>query len=453
MYRILIVDDDAAVTNYLMVFLMQTGQFESTIKNDSREVPDLLDKETFDLVLLDMDMPNISGMDILSIMREKKIDTPVIILTGVSDVDLAVKAMKLAAFDYLTKPVDDEHLLERMTTAIEHQKVTDSIEQMPEELTREDLSNQDAFAHIITQNDGMIRVLHQAERLADADMSVFLTGERGTGKEMLARAIHNSSSRRKKNFVAIDASAQELEKFTGDFFGQAPVWGGDREERSGFLEKAEGGTLYLEEIEHLPLSMQVRILRVLQTSEYYHENSTTILNADVRFIVASSRDLAGPAYQDKFSQDLLYHLMINSLVLPPLRERIEDLPALSEMLLKETLKKINRKITGFSEDFFEMMSQYDSPNNIQGLRTIIEGSVINTENEIVTAESLPVFVRQRVAALARGVTAGFRPMTMVEAQVDHAEQMIAYYENDRAKAAVGLKITPDALDTLLGNGS
>ena len=449
MYKALIVDDDQAVTNYLMVFLMQTGQFEPTVSNDSRDVPGLLDSKTFDIILLDMDMPNISGMDILSIIRDKGVTTPVIILTGVSDVDLAVKAMKLAAFDYLTKPVDDDYLLERMDSAIKHHQLTDSIEKMPEELTREDLSNQDAFSHILTQNDRMIRALHQAERLADSDMGIFITGERGTGKVMLARAIHNASRRRSGKFISIDASAQDLEKFSGDCFGQAPVWGGERKERKGFLEETEGGTVYLGEIEHLTLPMQVRLLRVLQTGEFYRENSTTILNANVRFIVASSKDLSGPAFQDSFSQDLLYHLMVNSLELPPLRERTEDLPALSEMLLQETLQKINKKITGFSDDFFEMVSKYDLPNNIQGLRTIIEGSAVNTEGELITADSLPVFVRQRVASFGKGMQAGFKPMSLAEAQWEHIKQMVVFYGDDKAKAAIGLDISLAKLEEML----
>ena len=178
MKRILIVDDDVAVTNYLNVFLVQSGLFEPSVVNDSREVAALLERENFDVILLDLDMPNVSGMDVLQAMRQNRIETPVVILTGVSDVDLAVKSMKLGAFDYLIKPADDDKLLEVLDNAIEHRALHRSIEQLPEELTRGGLAHKAAFAHFPTQDKKMIRLFHQAEKVASSDLSIFIWGER-----------------------------------------------------------------------------------------------------------------------------------------------------------------------------------------------------------------------------------------------------------------------------------
>ncbi len=182
MEKILIVDDDVAVTNYLMVFLMQTGRFETLVVNDSRQVEDLLAKDSFGVILLDMDMPNVSGMDILKMMHQKGLSIPVIILTGVSDVDLAVKSLKLGAIDYLTKPVEDETLLEAIDTALEHRALHHSIDQLPPQLKREDLTHVDAFEQFPTQNPAMIRFLHQIEKMATSDLTVFIWGEPGPAR-------------------------------------------------------------------------------------------------------------------------------------------------------------------------------------------------------------------------------------------------------------------------------
>ncbi|MFH1145077.1 MAG: sigma-54 dependent transcriptional regulator [Candidatus Eisenbacteria bacterium] len=406
MKKILIVDDDAAVTNYLMVFLMQTALFETTVVNDSREVPALLSREAFEVILLDMDMPNVSGLDILRLLRDRGLHVPVIVLTGVADVDLAVRSLKLGAFDYLTKPVEDEHLLEVIDAAISHHNLHHSIEELPRELTRENLTHKDAFERVPTQDPVMIRLLHEAERVAGSSLSVFILGERGTGKEMLARAIHGASPARDRAFVLVDASAQMPEQFPAAFFGQARVWGGDREERPGFLEEAEKGTIYLCEIEHLTRSMQVRLLRVLQTGEYYRENSTQIRKADVRFIVSSSLNLAAEKYQEIFSHDLLYHLMINSLSVPPLRERMGDLPLLIEFFRRQGQSKIPRPVTGFAPAYVELLSKHDYPDNLQELRTIIETSMVNAEGPVVTVEALPPYIRQKIVARAAAGGAG-----------------------------------------------
>ncbi|MBD3237180.1 MAG: response regulator [Candidatus Eisenbacteria bacterium] len=450
--KILIVDDDVAVTNYLMVFLMQTERFETTVVNDSREVSPLLDAVRFDLILLDMDMPHVSGMDILKEMRSREIKTPVIVLTGVSDVDLAVRSMKLGAFDYLTKPVEEEHLLEVIDSALAHRELQHSIEQLPEELTHEDLAHQDAFARIPTKNAEMVRLLHQAERLAASDLSIFLSGERGTGKEMLARAIHNASPVRTGPFVVVDVEAIAPEQFPAAFFGQAAVWSGEREERPGFLEEAEKGTLYLCRIERLSHPMQIRLQRVLQTGEYYRENSTQIRKAQVRFIVSSALDLTGDEHQERFSRDLLYHLMVNSLHLPPLRERPEDLPLLIEDLSQQAMAKFGKEIEGFSETFLAALRDYAFPDNIQELRNIVESAIVNTDTKIVGSEALPRYLQERVAATgaAGPEGGGFGPRPMAEMQRDHVLRTLRYCDDDRERAARRLGISTEELGRILG---
>jgi DNA-binding NtrC family response regulator len=450
MKKILIVDDDPAVTNYLMVFLMQTGVFESTVVNDSRDVPGLMDRETFDVVLLDMDMPNVSGMDILQDMRAKGVDTPVVVLTGVSDVDPAVKAMKLGAFDYLTKPADDERLLEVLGKAMEHGSLHRTIDTLPEKLSRKDLEHEDAFAHFTTKDKGMIRLFHQAEKLASSDLIIFIWGESGTGKEALARAIHKASPRRDEAFVAAEVDSRDPESFPAFLFGQDKTWSGSREEQPGLLEEANHGTLFLNHIDFLPKPMQVRLKRFLESGEYYRENSTQVRKADVRMIVASTHDLTSLEYKDKFSRDLLYHLMVNSIRMPPLRERGEDLELLAEALLKEESERAGKRVKTFSDDFIKALRSYDFPTNVQELRAIVAGAVANTEGDSLTAEALPIHIQDIIRGKGAGPGTGFSPRKLEEVVREHVLRTLAHYDHDKQAAARELGISMDELERIAG---
>jgi DNA-binding NtrC family response regulator len=452
MKKILIVDDDPAVTNYLMVFLMQTGLFETGVINDSREVSARMEKDAFDVVLLDMDMPNVSGMDILQEMRMKGVDTPVVVLTGVSDVDLAVKAMKLGAFDYLIKPADEDRLLEVLDNAMEHSDLHRKIETLPEQLSRKDLEHEDAFEHFTTKDRGMIRLFHQAEKLASSDLIIFIWGESGTGKEALARAIHKASARREKPFVAAEVDSQDPESFPGFLFGQDKTWSGSRDERAGLLEEANHGTLFLNHIDYLSKPMQVRLKRFLETGEYYRESSTQIRKADVRMIVASTHDLTSLEYKDRFSRDLLYHLMVNSIRMPPLRDRGGDMPLLAEALLKEESVRAGKTIKGFSDDFMERLKDYSFPTNVQELRAIVAGAVANTEGDTVTAESLPLYIQDIIKRPGAPVEIGFTPRRLEDVVKEHVLKTLQHFGNSKEAAARELGISVEEVGRIAGAG-
>ncbi|MGD8628096.1 MAG: sigma-54 dependent transcriptional regulator [bacterium] len=448
MKQILIVDDDPAVTNYLMVFLMQTGLFETTVVNDSRDVAGLLEGDPFDIVLLDMDMPNVSGMDILGSMRAKGMDTPVVVLTGVSDVDLAVRAMKLGAFDYLIKPVDDDKLLEVLNNAMEHSVLNRSIETLPEELARTDLEHADAFEHFTTQDQSMIRLFHQAEKVASSDLNIFIWGESGTGKEALARAIHAASPRSEKPFVAAEADSQDPGTFPAFFFGQDKTWSGTRGEQPGILEEANHGTLFLNHIDALSAPVQVRLKRFLQTGEYYRENSTQVRKANVRMVVASTKDLASREYQDKFSRDVLYHLMINSIQMPPLRERPGDIPLLMGKFLEQESRRSGKYFEGFSEELIDYLKSYSFPNNVQELRTIIAGAVAGAEGGTISVDMLPPSVRQMIEADKVAGPAEFVPRKLEDVVKEFALQTLEHFSGRRDLAATELGISLEELDRL-----
>jgi DNA-binding NtrC family response regulator len=445
MRKVLIIDDDVAVTNYFMVYLVQTGLFDPSIVNDSRQAAGILQREKFDVIMLDMDMPNVSGMDILRTLRSSGDSTPVVILTGVSDLDLAVRAMKLGAFDYLTKPVDDDNLLQVLENAIEHRTLHQTIDELPKQLTRQELAHEAAFVQLPTQDDKMIRLFHQAEKLAASDVSIFIWGEGGTGKEALARAIHQASPRRDGPFVFVEADSFDPDKFPALFFGQAKGRRASREETPGLLEQANHGTLFLNNIGHLSLPSQVKLRRLIQTGEYYSESSTTVRKADVRMIVSSKRDLTRPEYASTFSRDLLYHLMINSIRIPPLRERPGDIPLLADLFLHEEVTRVGKKVRGFSEDCLEILEQYSYPDNVQELRTIIAGAVAKEETDHITADSLPSYVRERIERPSEEM---FYPRKLAEVVREHVRFTLAYFGQQREAAAEILGITPAELDRI-----
>jgi len=449
MRQILIVDDDVAVTNYFRVLLAQTSLYETAIENDSRQVIESLSRKSFDLILLDMDMPNVSGMDILSEMKEKKINIPVIILTGVNDVDLAVKSMKLGAFDYVIKPVDDDKLLELINDALVHSVLDRSIKQLPSELSRKELVNQDAFDYLLTSDLKIIRLFYQAERLAGSDLTLFVWGESGTGKETLARAIHRASPRRDKAFIAVDVNSFTPEQFPILFFGQVQNWSKTREEKSGFLEEANGGTLFLNNIEYLDFPMQARLKRVIQKNEYYLESSARIRQSDVRMIVASKRDLAAPEMEKSFSRDLLYHLMVTSLGIPPLRERPDDIMLLASHFLEEETRKTGKKIDGFSDECSALLKRYSYPNNVQELMTIVATATAREGSSSITVESLPHSLSEEVKV--SGVTGAekFEIKKLDEVIEEQIKKTLDYFDGNREKAAEKLGISLEKVNQII----
>lgn len=449
MLKVLIVDDDVAVTNYLMVFLAQTDEYESTVLNDSREVQELLERETFDILLLDMDMPYLSGMDILSMTKDMKSLVPVVFLTGVGDVDLAVKAMKLGAFDYLSKPVDEEHLLDVLANAVKYSSTQESIRSLPVNPVRSNLAFQDAFEQLPSLDPEMIKILHKAEKMAHSDLPIFIWGEIGTMKELLAGAIHQISPRCSSPFVLVDVAEISPKTFPMEFFGTDKDWSGSHTEHIGFLEAAEGGTLFIDNIDRLSPPMQTRLKRVIQTGDFYREKSTSVHEANVRFIVASHFDLTSDEYKGRFSDDLLYHLMIYSIYIPPLRERPDDIPLLADMILKEETARAGKRVTGFDGEFITLLKSYDFPYNRSELKNILSKAIISSDSDILTIENVPEYVLERIRIKQESAEKADKPKRLLDIEKEHIKNALDYYEGDRIKTAEELGIDLDKLDEIV----
>ena len=448
MRKLLMVDDDVAVTNHLMVFLMQTELYEPTVSNDSRDVAGLLEAEPFDVILLDMDMPNVTGMDILKHMKEREITTPVIILTGVNDAELAVKSLKLGAYDYITKPVDNDYLIDVLDKAIQHGSLDVSINELPEELKREDLTHEEAFSNLPTGDEDMIRILHQAEKMAPGDLSIFLIGDRGTGKGSLARAIHLASPRRDGPFISVDVHALDPDRLTALLFGQVRDHGGGPEESIGFLDEADGGTLFLDNIEDMPLPDQRRLNQVIKTQEFYRESSTQPKTVDLRLIAASRHDLSEERYKESFSRELLYHLMAHSIMLPPLSERPEDVPVIAEHFMRRQAKRLGRPVKAIDAEFVALLKRYSFPGNLQELRDIVATALLNEEGDTIGLNSLSPYMRDHVLSGGRPVPE-FQPRKLADLIRDHCRATLDRCNDDRLDAALALGIDPGELERIL----
>lgn len=444
MARILAVDDNQAVLNFLNVLLLQKNKYEVELLQDSTRVFELLTKNSYDVLLLDMDMPGVTGIDILNYIVKNNVIIKTIVLTGVEDIDLAISAMKLGTYDYLLKPVDEALLFKTIDSAIEEQeKLRPEVNQLSQELFNE-LKYKDVFSGIITQDNRMIKLFHIVEKFAETDNCVLIWGESGSGKELIAEAIHKISKRRDKKFVAVNAGAFAQELFSSEFFGvEKGAFTGATKDKAGFLEEANGGTLFLDEIGELSLPTQVKLLRVLQEEEFYRLGSTRNIKVDVRIIAATNKNLFEEIQKGNFRKDLFFRLNINSIALPPLRERKGDIRLLSNYFLNIFNAKYNKKIMRISDAVLNCLKAYSFPGNVRELMNIINSAMIVESSEELRKKSLPgYFVENNHAHVAvEAEDDDDLPCTLVEMEKEHISRVLRFTRNNKTRAASILGIS------------
>ncbi len=443
MKRVLIIDDDIAVTNYFMVFLVQTGMFEPEIVNDSRQVPVILEKEAFDVIILDMDMPDLTGLDILNILKRMGNTTPVIVLTGVSDVKMAVEAMKSGAFDYLLKPVDDEKFLGIIQKAIEFSVSREKMDRNEEEWTLEKLKHRSVFNRIPTRNINMIKLFHGIETQADGDLPLLIQGEAGTPVNDLARIIHDISPRRDNSFICIDAASKAPSDFVIDLFGQDMDWRGQRKSSSGALLEGENGTVLIMNIDCIPIPYQERIKNIIQGKLYHRENSAEVISTSARIITATALDLSMESNRESFSQDLLYHIMPNMITVPPLNERLDDLPLLVEKIVLEYRGGDDKHLKGVSPEAMKIINAYNFPENDFELESILrEACSLESSNEISLSTLLDSILKKTDLKVGKR---NFQPRLLKDVIWETIQKTLEYYSHDIPGTAESLGIEIEEL--------
>ena len=381
--RILVVDDELSMREFLSILLEREG-YEVAVAGSANEALRLMESAMFDLVLSDVNMPGLSGIDLLARIKEKTPETAVLMLTAFSAAEQAVEAMKLGAYDYVCKPFKNEEIKQLVKNALEKQGL-----KRENILLKKDAGERDSFCGIIGKSPKMRELFDMIQKVAPSQSSVLILGESGTGKELAARSIHTCSPRKTKPFVAVNCGAIPDNLIESELFGHKKgSFTGAVSDRPGLFEQAEGGTLLLDEIGELPLLLQTKLLRVLQEREFKRVGDSVTRKTDVRIISASNRDLEGQVKEGTFREDLFYRLNVVQLVLPPLRERIEDIPLLAEYFCKKYQTSGQSASVTITPGALKALMNNPFPGNIRELENCIERSLI-IDPAVISESSLP----------------------------------------------------------------
>ncbi|MFC1694217.1 sigma-54-dependent transcriptional regulator [Candidatus Latescibacterota bacterium] len=441
MKKILAVDDDQAILNFLKILILQTGKYKIHTLQDSTKVFDVLKNGDFDFLLLDMYMPNVSGLDILKHIKENQIDIKTIVITGVEEIDLAINAMKLGTYDYLLKPIDEKKLLDLLEVSVYKLPLKKSDKKAIGSSKHPRIKVNEAFKDIITKNRKMFEIFSFSEKFAVTDNSVLIWGESGTGKELIARSIHKISNRRENKFIAVNTGTFANELFSSEFFGhEKGSFTGAIEDKKGFIDEANGGTLFLDEIGELQLPAQVKLLRVLQEYEFYRLGSTKNIKVNVRIIAATNKNLFEEIQNNNFRKDLFFRLNINSIYLPALREKREDIELLTNHFLEKFNKKYGKNIKKISRPVMNLFKTYDFPGNIRELMNILNSAIIVETGNELKKTSLPHYFLGN-AQLPDDVDSGFELKSLLEVENNHIQNVLQYTHMNKTKAAKILGIS------------
>ncbi|MBN1900240.1 sigma-54-dependent Fis family transcriptional regulator [Candidatus Sumerlaeota bacterium] len=383
---VLVVDDEAQTLNSCRIVLRSSGISNVICCQDSQRVMDILSQHDVGVILLDLSMPHLSGTDLLPLIREEFPAIPVIIVTGANDVDVAVKCMKMGCFDYMVKPLEKSRLISGVKRALDLRELERENKLLKNRILSKRIERPDVFSEIISHNAKMLSIFQYIEAIARTSQPVLITGETGVGKELMARAIH-ALSLLKGHFVAVNVSGLDDNLFADTLFGHKKgAYTGAMEAREGLVERASGGTLFLDEIGDLSLASQVKLLRMIQECEYLPLGSDIVKHSSVRIIVATNQDLQDLMNRGRFRKDLYYRLQIHHVHIPPLRERMEDLPLLLERFIEESSKNLGKKKPMQNPDILTLLSRYDFPGNIRELQSIVFDAVSKNASGILSLE-------------------------------------------------------------------
>jgi DNA-binding NtrC family response regulator len=450
MDKILIVDDDKDMRDILSNLISSDG-YKAITASNGRKALIKTRAHSPDLVLLDVRLPEIDGLKVLEEIKKMDKNIPIIMLTAYEDVKSAVQAMKSGAFDYITKPFDNEEMALNIKRALQTRYLYREVENL-----RRRLEEKTDRARFMGESPRIKQVLNQVKLIAPTNMTVIIQGESGTGKELIARMIHEESLRHDKPFIAVDCGTLPENLVESELFGyEKGAFTGADKRKEGSFESANGGTLFLDEMINLPLSLQVKLLRVIQERKVQHLGGTKEIKIDVRIITATNAILADEVKKGRFRGDLYYRLNEFNINLPPLREREEDIPSLAKYFLEEAKLEFNKKIEDISGEGMKSLLNYSWPGNVRELRNEVRRAALLTDSNYIREINLPVDVTSNCEIvipphppLEKGGEGGFEGLSLREATkkiTEEAEKKVikealAQAKNNKSKAAKILKI-------------
>jgi len=386
--KILIVDDEVNMLESLSEVLRNKGYLVATARN-GLEALEKLKEKYFNMAIADLKMPEMGGMELLEVMKERYPQTPLVMLTGYATINSAVDAMKKGAYDYLVKPFSPDKILLIAKKIMEEENLREENRFLRQELEKK--------GEIITQNQKMRRLKDLMKQVASTQATVLITGETGTGKELVARGIHRGGSRKRNLFVKVNCAALAEGVLESELFGhERGAFTDAYIQRRGRFELADGGTLFLDEIGDIPLATQAKLLRVLQEGEFERVGGEETIKVDVRIVAATNQSLPEAIKEKRFREDLFYRLNVVSIDLPPLRERKEDIPLLAQYFLKKH-RVANRRVEGISKKALDQLTSYPWPGNVRELENTMERTIILAKRHLIEEEDLSLPSRNTVS--------------------------------------------------------
>lgn len=431
MKNVLIIDDEEKLRSLLARIVKSEG-FEVFEAKDLKSGFKKLEQTDIDVVLCDVKLPDGNGVDFLQHIKASFPLSEVILLTAFGNIADGVQAMKNGAFDYIVKGDDNDKIIPLLYKALEKVQLQKKVKQLEKRI-----SDKYSFEGIIGKSKAIEQVLDLAKKVSKTDSTVLLTGETGTGKEVFAQAIHENSTRVGKSFVALNCSTFSKEILESELFGHKQgSFTGALKDKKGFIEEANGGTLFLDEIGEMPIDLQAKLLRVLETSEYIPIGDTTPKKSNFRLIAATNRDLKTESDEHRFRSDLYFRLNIFEIKLPPLRERIKDIAPLTLSFVKQFSEKTNKKALEVSDDFLQKLENYSWPGNIRELKNIIERSVILSNGTTLTSDVLPYEMQYQPEKANKTMSA----FAMQSIEKLHIQKVLNYTKGNKAETARLLEI-------------
>ena len=438
-FKVLIAEDEEITVKHLTNALKAEGCLVTSTMN-GLDALQKIEAGSFDLLIADIKMPGMTGIELLGRVKEKSPETDVVIITGFGSIGSAVEAMKKGAIEYITKPFD----LDELTLKVN--KIRDRKGLLKENIALKTYLGMEKKVSIIAKSKSMKDILETIEGIRDSESNIFLTGETGVGKSLLARIVHFTSKRQERPFLSINCATLTEELLASELFGhERGAFTGAVKTKQGLVEIADTGTLFLDEIAEMVPNLQAKLLKVIEDGEFYRVGGTRPIHVDVRFIAATNQDVRGIIAAGKFREDLYYRLNVMDIFIPPLRDRREDIEPLASFFLKKHLPKSNKKITAFTKEAMDVLRHYSFPGNVRELENIVERAIILEKGETITPASLPQSMKAfQIETLQPG-----KVKTIEELNKEYAETVIELYGGNKSKAAEVLGISRTSLWRIL----
>lgn len=416
--KLLIVDDDDIILDSLQEFLRLEG-YEVDIARTYEEAVSALERSDFNVAITDVNMPGSSGFELLRVCRQRYPETVVVMITGYGTIDSAVEAIKMGAYDYLTKPIIDDELRLAVERALQQQSLLRENRSL-----RQQLEHRYQLQNIVGQDYKMIKVFDLIESVADSRTTVLILGESGTGKSMIARAIHGHSRRSSRPFIELACGAIPESLLESELFGHMKgSFTGAVVDKIGKFQAADSGTIFLDEISTATPGLQIKLLRVLQERQLEPVGSNETRSVDVRVILATNTNLTKDVAEGRFRQDLYYRINVVTIHLPPLRERIGDIPLLSELFLRKYNGQNNREVLGFTDQTMEFLQRYNWPGNVRELENVVERAVVLSKTKYIEVSDLPGSVLEHLQG-EKVAEVSYKPISLKRALEDPEKRII-----------------------------